>query len=252
MKTAGNHKNDSVGSDRWNIVVVKFLAPVLWTVAGVGLFGSNPLTWRIIFAMPLLAIAFFHISLAIVRVSNGKVSYCRFLNWTDIEPGDIVSSGVVWPPMIGFMKLSRRTVPLGKIFFVLDKRAGVDPFKSGGHKLLRVLESYKSDAPQQVGTTVPHENRESVVWLKLLLGFCAGIVISIVRISLEHQSSAARKPGGAFGSTIANIFGWLSDPIIAFALLFSLIGMSVFVRHRDMAWTIALLAGLCGPFVLAH
>jgi hypothetical protein len=251
IEASGNRKNDSVGSDRWNVVVVKIFAPVLWTVAAVGLFGSDPLTWRFVLATPLLAIALFHLSLAIVRVRNGRVSYCRFFRWTDLEPGEVVSSGVVWPPMIGFIRLRRRTSVLGRIYFVLDKRAGVNPFKSSGHKLLGVLESYKTDAPQEVRTTELHENRRWSVWLKLFVGFCAGTAISIVRISFEHESSAS-KPVGVVGSTLVDIFGFLSNPPIPFVLLCSLVGLSVFMRHRDMAWTIALLAGLCVPFVLVQ
>jgi len=60
-----------------------------------------PFTWKLVFDIPVFLLLAFFLSLAVVRVRDGKLYYRRFLRWREIKKCEAQSSGALWPPFIG-------------------------------------------------------------------------------------------------------------------------------------------------------
>jgi hypothetical protein len=64
-------------SDRRNLVVARYWAAFLWFAIAV-LWASDSVGWRVLFTIPLFALALFHLTLAEVRRERNTISYRRF------------------------------------------------------------------------------------------------------------------------------------------------------------------------------
>jgi hypothetical protein len=60
-------------------------------------------------------------SLAVVRIRDGAVEYRRLLRWRRLPRTEVISSGVIWSPFIGYLRLQRPQPPWGRLLFILDR-----------------------------------------------------------------------------------------------------------------------------------
>lgn len=110
-------KYESSSSKVW---LLKFWAPLFWLIWTVALFKDDVFSIRIIGCIPFVLAFAFQMSLAVVRIRDGAVEYRRLLRWTRVARTEVTSSGVVWSPFIGYLRLQKSQPPWGRLFFVLD------------------------------------------------------------------------------------------------------------------------------------
>jgi hypothetical protein len=92
-------------SGRRNVIIVRYWVALLWLVSSAIWWGDRD--WRLLFAIPWVVLLFFHITLAEVRCEHNILSYRRLGSWRTIDRREVVSSGLVWPPFIGYVRSSR-------------------------------------------------------------------------------------------------------------------------------------------------
>jgi hypothetical protein len=137
-------------SQSTDVFLTKLWAPLICFVATLGIFGGEFPTWRFLFASPLILAALFGLSVAVVEVRDGVLRYRRFLRWTVVPRGDVISSGVVWPGFIGYLRLRRPIFPWGRLYFALDENLDPNPFRRGDYRLLRFLRSERVHEFEQI------------------------------------------------------------------------------------------------------
>ena len=130
-------------SYRWNIVIAKYCAAVLWFFGTLLLFGEALLTWRLLLALPFFLTAVFHITLAVVELRDAGLFYKRFRNWACIRREEMISAGSLrsplWSSFIGYVRLNHFLFPWGMLYFVLDHKLPIEVSSDFDHKLLRYL-----------------------------------------------------------------------------------------------------------------
>lgn len=117
-----------------NTILLKFWVPLLWIASLIGLFSEGAFDWRLLFALPFVLALTFHLTLAVLRVYDGAIQYRRLMKWTNIHHTEIVSSGVTWPPFVGYIQLKQFVFPWGKLYFVLDPPVANTNWKSDNRR----------------------------------------------------------------------------------------------------------------------
>lgn len=160
-----------------NLIIAKFGFPII--VAPVPLlliFSANITRWGALVMSVVLLAAAFMASLAILEISSGALRYKRFFRWKGIEEGDIVRSGCLWPPFIGYIKLTRFVFPWGRIYFALDGNLQSNPFRRGQYPLLLYLQQKSElalrDRAESKGPTRPGALVAAACVGALFSGFC--------------------------------------------------------------------------------
>jgi hypothetical protein len=203
-------------SQSTNILLTKFWGPLLCIAATFGIFANDFLSWRVLLALPLIIGALFGISTAAVELRDGVLRYRRLFQWTTIPHGEIVAAGVIWHPLIGYVRLKRPIFPWGRLYFVLDKNLRPNPFRPGDYALLQYLRN-ETISPQ------PPENPTQNRALRANgLVFVAGIASSFM---LNYLIPAYRQTisGQAYSTFLA---------------------MTVHIWQRATAWPWAMLTAV--------
>jgi hypothetical protein len=235
-------------SDRGYTLVLKFYAALLW-LAGAIFIGNKALIGGVLISLLTFLAAAFHASLAVVQLRKGTLCYRRLLKWTAIHPGEVVSSGVVWRPWIGYVRLSHFVFPWGRLYFVLDN--------SPGYASLRYLRG--ESVSQERTAEKPSAGEDRSRTLELAVVALAGFVLSsILQASLPHPR---------YRSILGPRFDGQELPMFLIArrfweLVFSLPGLiGLFViyaslaickRHGRGAWPYAFLAGIWLSYILFY
>jgi hypothetical protein len=121
-----------------NVWLLKFWVPLFWLIWTVALFKDDVFSVRIVGCIPFVLAFVFHMSLAVVRIRDGGVQYRRFLEWKSLPPTGVVSSGMVWLPFIGFLRLRKPQPPWGMLFsFWIPNRRGAPRYQAGLHHPVR-------------------------------------------------------------------------------------------------------------------
>jgi len=140
------------------VLIVKCWGPLIWVIGALGVFGADFPTWRFLPALPLLLLAVFHLSVAVVELRGGIIRYRRLFKWAEIQSEEVLSARPVWPPLIGSIKLKKFVFPWGRLYFVLDKNRESNPFRRGLFPLLRYLNEEEPYTNSQ-SSAVPTEPR---------------------------------------------------------------------------------------------
>lgn len=236
-------------SCRRSIVIIKYFGSILWFAACALLFEDKILTWRVVFALPFVLVAIFHLSLAVVQLRGKTLRYRRFLKWRTIDQDEIVAAGAVWPPFIGYMRLNDFLLPWGRLYFVLDCNMNPNPFKPGDYALLRFLinkgVAQGRGRPPSTGTT-----EDRLLKLKLVTVGLAGAMLSCIwRIALSpaRYQSVLYQPSFAGQSALIVAQVKFMHMFANFPTVLILVGsfvlLAVYRRDRPGAWIYALLAG---------
>lgn len=237
-------------SHRSNGLMLRVGVPLMVGGAFSGLYGDQLRTWRVVFALPFALCAAFFLSLAVVQLRDGKLRYRRLFRWMTINPAEIVASGRVWPPFIGYIRLSRTVAPWGRLYFVLDPKLRSNPFRRGEYAILNYLEQCRGAMPQREAPS-RGQNRRPVnhrFWVSAAVGFA----VSLMRIYLTVSYGESNTATNASASNLGEAFlQFVNRPAIA--LVYAIFACMVALRNRDErgGWAFALLAGflLPGPLV---
>lgn len=235
-------------SSRSNVWLLKFWAPLFWLIWTVALFKDDVFSTRMVGCIPFVLAFVFHMSLAAVRIRTGEVQYRTFLRWRSLTQMDVVSSGVLWSPFIGFLRLQRPRPPWGRLFFVLDSISAQRSTQREGRGIVAYL-----NRNREVEANATTKADEGVPYGKLLAAGVCGIVASFLRIYLLQAvvpSSAEPTNSGSRGVEFATrALAYGGNPQFAIPLLVALISLTIFLRKRTSAWSFAFLAGVVAPFV---
>lgn len=235
----------------WNVFTIKIWAAILWCAAAFGLFGGDPLSWRLLFAVPFLLASAFHLSLAILEIREGKVRYRRFFRWVDLPSESVVSCRKVWPPWIGYIRLKRRSVGMGTLFFILDQKVRSDLGGSGEYPLLRALSEYGDGCVTLVRQSAHAGATGRSSWLKSGVSLVIGILVSVF-LALS-QPSAFPGPQDTSASAplliVRQVSEFLDRPLVAIVLVTFFLLLAFYMRNRTNGWTFAFLGGLAIPFL---
>jgi hypothetical protein len=131
---------ERLASQPTNSWVLRIYAPLILSVGFAGILGKNRFSVRALFFSPIFLCAFFMFSLAVVQLRAGTLRYRRFLTWHKIEPQAVRSCGVVWPGLVGYIRLKPFVWPWGRVYFVLDGNPPDDPWRSYDSQILRYLQ----------------------------------------------------------------------------------------------------------------
>jgi len=131
-------------SDANKLLLLRLWAPVLILGGTVGVCGRE---WKcILLQSPLLLCGLFLMSLHELRVTNGTLYCRRLLAWKRIPYEEIVSAGVAWGGLIGYLKTAQFVAPWGRIFFVFDGSLFRFPANKTTSQLLEHVKSKRNSA----------------------------------------------------------------------------------------------------------
>lgn len=203
-----------------------------------------------------MLVTLFHLSLAVVQLRDGNLRYRRFLKWSNLHREEVLSSGVVWPPFIGYIRLTHFLFPWGKLYFILDQNVSSNPFYRGDYAVLRYLG----------GTTIRQEHssaklstaEDRLLKLKLVGTGLVGALVSFVwriasprparRSVLEQPLDPGQPPWNSLPPKLMQL---LNHPLVVVAALFVLlILLAMYKRRRPDAWIYSFLAGMALPYFL--
>jgi hypothetical protein len=241
-------KPSDLRSHQPNVILIKYLGSIFWLIA-VALWLKDTSGWRLVLVLPLVLLLCFHLTLAVVEFRGGALCYRRFLRWKVITCDEVVSSGLVWAPFIGFIRLNRFLPPWSRLYFVLDPNLESNPFRRADFAVLRLLKE-QSELEGGRGPEIRPRN-DAGLDVKLLTAGVAGLLVSVLRISLAKSATApalvntARQPGLIYGPV--RFLQLLGDARIAPVVLLALVLLTIYTRRRPGAWTFAFLAGLLLP-----
>lgn len=228
----------------------KFYVPMILIAFSIGMLYGGFTSRRLLVICPALVAAFFFLSVADLKVADGVLRYRRFLKWMPIESGEVRSSGVAWPGVIGYIRLHRYLVPWGKLYFVLDE----PPLRGGNSALLACLESRKHS--EDHGSPLPPKARLSN--LRLYLASSVGVLTSLMVFYLTPQNllqdGLPRSTTGmpALFKALFQFAGWFhtsAAQIIGIAVMALL---AVTRRNRPEAWWYAFLSGFAVAVIVVR
>lgn len=245
----------NIRSHRLNAALLKFWAPLLWLAPAATLSFSHLSARRLLMCLPSALAAVFYMSLAIVRLDNGVLRYRRFLAWTTLPRGEILSGGTSWHPLIGYIRLKHLVFPWGRLYFVLDPNLNTKPFRRGDYALLHHLRGEADH--QQDGSPPASAARNRSVELKLVAAGLIGVVVSLLRFFLSetvHRPTLEQAPDNppVWTSIPLRVQDLLGSPEVATALCVLFTILAVYKRHRPAAWIYAFLAGTSLPYILSR
>jgi len=247
-KTPSPMDDGAYQSSSSNVWLLKFWAPLFWLIWTVALFKDDVFSIRIVGCIPFVLAFVFHMSLAVVRIREGAVQYRTFLRWKSLPRMEVVSSGVIWSPFIGFLRLQKPRLLWGRLFFVLDPESARRSARGEGRGIVAYL-SRNRDVEAGAITKVD----EGVRYGKLLAAGVCGIIASFLRVYLSQTVvSSTTEPinhGSGLVDWATRALAYIGNPQLAIPLLVGLLLLTIFLRKRTSAWSFAFLAGVVSPFV---
>jgi hypothetical protein len=232
-------------SNPTNVILAKVWLPVLCFGGALGVFGKDLLSWRFVFALPLLAAGLFGASTAILEVRNGVVRYKRLIKWTVIEGEDIAKAGVAWFGFLGFISLRRFIFPWGRLHFALDANLDPNPFHRAHYPLLRYLR--KEPVSEEQSLVLGSNSRTAKP--RLLLSAATGILTSLMILYLTPSDllwGDLTKPAPnvpILFKTALQLVALLHSSVVQVAGLAFIAFLAVYRRDRPEAWLYAFLSG---------
>ena len=237
------HSSTTLRSHPTNILLARLLLPLILLVPTIG-FGVG--TWRFLFALPLIIAALFGMSIATLEAHDGVLRYRRFLKWTTIRDDEIVATGVLWHPFIGYLRLTRPVFPWGRLYFALDENLDSNPFRRGDYALLRYLRS--ESVSERIGKTPPANKKTAQAYgLAFVLGLASSLILNYV---LPHNPPIPQQNYPALFRII--MYFWRTVEtwpwgVVMIALLAGLILRQPFSKHNwILAWAIGFMTAQMG------
>ena len=233
-----------------NVWLLKFWVPLFWLIWTVALFKDDVFSIRIVGCIPFVLAFAFHMSLAVVRIRDGAVEYRRFLRWRRLARTEVTSSGVIWPPFIGYLRLQRPQPPWGRLFFVLDPHSARRSDRREGLGIVAYLSH--NQEPNAPAPTNADEVKGFRYGKLLAAGVCGGIA-SFLRVYLSQTVVPGTTEPTSYRPSLvdwaARALAYIGNPQFAIPLLAGFLVLTILLRKRTSAWSFAFLAGLVTPFV---
>lgn len=231
-------------SDSATALLVKYFGSLIWGIGAIGVFGADFPTWRFLPALPLLLLAAFQVSLAVVEVRDGVIRYRRFFKWAEVQPEEVLNARLLWPPFVGSIKLKKFVLPWGRLYFVLDKNKESNPFRRGEFPLVRYLD--KEEPYRNAQDSARSSKARS---MGLLLAACIGILSCLMTLYLtpgELLRGSLPKPTASMPMLLKaplQFLGWLQAPVVQVAAVAIITFLAVQRRNRREAWVYAFISG---------
>jgi hypothetical protein len=249
-KTALPLDNGAYQSSSSNVWLLKFWAPLFlltWTVA---IFKDDVFRIRIIASAPFVLAFVFHISLAAVRIRDGRIGYRRFLQWKPLLLTDVVSSGVIWPPFIGSLCLRKSLLPWGRLFFILDPESARPSSRRDGLGILGYLQQKQQPAADSVR---PMDDVGGVRYGRLIIAGVCGALTSFIRVYLSQAVAPGTTERTKYLPPVVEsatrALACIGSRQLAIPLLVGFVLLTIFLRNWKSAWSFAFLAGAITPSV---
>ena len=233
-------------TDWRKVLFLKGVISLIWLGLAQALYRSP---WKVVFMVPPILMALFHLSLAVVQFGPNGLRFRRFLNWKTVDQSEIVSVGLTWPYFIGFVRLNRFLFPWGRLYFVLDKTlernsSRIAPF---------ILTQEHNHEPPSQGAATPRPRNEDK--LRLIAAGLAGAVVQyLILFHFPHPSPrSALDPNGdtrvliGIALRLVAIFGRIPIAIVPFAFFGFLLVRNY--RKSD-AWIYAFMTGAWLTFAI--
>jgi len=237
------------------VLVVKCWGPLILVIGALGVFGADFPTWKFLPAIPLLLLAIFHASVAVVEVRGGVIRYRRLFKWADIQSEEVLSARPVWPPLLGSIKLKRFVLPWGRLYFVLDKNRESNPFRRGVFPLVCYLNKEELHTDSQ-NSAIP--SKPSSVSLRLLLSACVGILSCLMTLYLtpgDLLQGSLPKPTANMPTLLKILFqfvGWFHAPVAQVVAIAVITFLAVRRRNRPEAWVYGFISGFAFTLIVGR
>jgi len=225
-----------------SIVIAKFWLSLICFLAAAGFFASNLTQWGLLVPITLFLMGSFSSSLAIIQCLDKNLRYKRFLKWKPIALDEVVSSGALWPPFIGYIRFKQFVFPWGRLYFVLDTNTQANPFRRGEYPILRLL---RGDTQLKADPEPPF--RPTRLLIALGIGVILPLAASFLPLKPARPTFALHpQPGAAaiFDTTIRTLFHIAENPIFNFAVLILFCFSMIHRRRSADGWIFAFLAGI--------
>jgi hypothetical protein len=246
LQRGGNYE-----SSPSNVWLLKLWAPLFWLIWTVALFKGDIFSIRIIGCIPFVLAFVFHMSLAVVRIRDGTVEYRRFLEWRSLPSTDVLSSGVIWSPFIGFLCLRKSLPPWGRLFFILDPDSARRSSRRDGLGILGYLRQKRQPSADSAR---PTDDVSGVRYGRLILAGVCGALVSFMRVYLSQTVAPGTTEPSKYSSPVVEAatraLAYIGNPKLAIPLLVGFVLLTVVLRKRSSAWSFAFLAGVVAPFAL--
>lgn len=141
-----------LASSTLNTITIKYWGPIVCIAGALGVFGRDFPTLRFLPAIPLLLIAFFLASLAVVEVKSGVLRYRFLFRWRELRSENLIGAKLIWPPFIGSIQLKSPIFPWGRLYFVLDKNTESNLFRRGEFPIISFINSRGSHIDSKTST----------------------------------------------------------------------------------------------------
>lgn len=141
-----------MASSKVNTFTIKYWGPVVCIAGALGVFGHDFATLRFLPAIPLLLIAFFLASLAVIEVNDGVLRYRFLFRWRQLPSENLIGAKVIWPPFIASIQLKTPVFPWGRLYFVLDRNTESNPFRQGEFPIINFINSGESHIGSDTST----------------------------------------------------------------------------------------------------
>lgn len=152
MRRSSSSNSPVYRSSPTGVQLLKVWAPLILSISTWGMFKDdftsleNLLSWRILMWVPDIFAIVFCVLLATVTIVDGQMSYRRLFGWKKLETQEVVSSGVAWPPYIGFIQFRTPRAPWGRVFFILGLTSTSFWYDEDDDELLKHLRKYTKGA----------------------------------------------------------------------------------------------------------
>jgi hypothetical protein len=238
-----------IRSDPTKLVLLRLLAPLLVLASGILVFGRQFPSWRTLFVVPYVLVAFFLMSLAELRVGQSEISYRRVHGWKELKSEDVLRSGTLWPGAIGYMKFKYFAYPWGRLFFILDESNRNEALRrDGSPMLLRIRRTKES-------TIAQHEDepktRRAQALSRLTISAAGGLAFALLmqRVVLSSPESVlhpySRVPSEPWLQASARLVTLMNSLPVAVLGIALFCYLTISSRDRIRSYLYGFMAGLC-------
>jgi hypothetical protein len=237
-----------------SVLLVKFWIPLLLAASAIAIYGGIFIISRLFLALPFLMGAAFFASVAIVEIRDGALRYRRLFAWKEIPFGDILNVRIEVPSAIASFRLKRLLFPWVRLYFVLDKNLGANPFHEGEYALLKYIQHRDRKVPEASAEPPSEPNGK----IKLFLSASAGAVLYCTAVLLGPAPFQSSSSPSSHTSTLHalrvlyQVAGILTTFKVQLALSLVFTLLAIFRRRDENAWIYAFLAGGSLPCMFLH
>jgi hypothetical protein len=234
-------------------VIIKYWMPLVCAGGALGVFGREFPTLRFLPALPLLFIAFFQASLAVVELRGDVLRYRLLFKWREVPREDVVKATLIWAPFIGSIQLKKPISPWGRLYFVLDKNIEPNPFRGAEFPIVSCLNKNHTDTQT---SSVP-TNYDSF-GLRLFTAAAIGILACLIILYLTPQDYLKTSHLGTSPSMpillrvqffLVEMFR--SSPLQIAGLVFIML-LAAKRRNRTDSWLYGFLSGFALTAIIAR